>query len=96
MRCKLCLKERNLCNSHIIPEFMYKPLYDTLHRYHMISFESDEKNKYLRKGIREPLLCFDCEQHISKLETYSRNVFTGDINVTKYKDREFVEINNID
>lgn len=28
MTCALCLREEELFNSHIIPELMYKPIYD--------------------------------------------------------------------
>jgi len=30
--CRLCLQERPLRDSHIIPEFLYRPLVDEKHR----------------------------------------------------------------
>lgn len=50
-----------MCESHIIPEFCYKPIYDEKHR--MIAVEpSDPSDKgYKQKGIRSELLCEDCE-----------------------------------
>ena len=53
--CKLCNKERELRNSHIVPEFFYKEIYDEKHRI----FPRKEGRKYgqMQKGYREPLLC---------------------------------------
>lgn len=96
MKCKLCLKEKDLCNSHIIPEFMYKTLYDSLHRYHMVSVEPDEKNKFQQKGIREKLLCSNCEQHIGNWERYASKIYSGKFEIDNYADKEFVGISGID
>lgn len=39
--CKLCLEEKILLKkSHIIPEFMYKDLYDENHK--LISFDNEK------------------------------------------------------
>ncbi len=66
MTCRLCALEKGLRNSHIIPEFLYKPLYDDKHRAQRL-FNTDDKPEYkrlrpLQKGLREKLLCSDCEQ----------------------------------
>lgn len=61
--CKLCQQERELCNSHIIPEFVYSPLYDDGRK--MIGFrfgEGDIRSHLRQQGLQEPLLCADCEQ----------------------------------
>lgn len=62
MRCGLCLKDRDLRNSHVIPEFLYKPLYDAKHRAMGVHGQGHKKWQYLQKGLREKLLCQDCEQ----------------------------------
>lgn len=65
LACKLCLNERELRNSHIIPEFTYRPLYDEIHR----TFEWSRGSatcKPLQKGYREYLLCDDCEQLLNE------------------------------
>ena len=67
MKCRLCLKEKPIQNSHIIPEFLYKPLYDNLHRFKSLSTLPEIKIEYKQKGIREKLLCRDCEQYILSL-----------------------------
>jgi hypothetical protein len=59
-RCKLCLKEKPLQNSHIIPEFCYKSLYDGKHRAFELKLR-EKGREILQKGIREKLLCADCE-----------------------------------
>ena len=65
--CKLCQQPSELRKSHIIPEFCYKATYDDHHRAHVV--KSDELRDYLvQKGIREQLLCDQCEGRFSKLE----------------------------
>jgi hypothetical protein len=75
MLCKLCKLDRTLQKSHIIPEFFYNPLYDKIHRFHGLSTHKDDKNLLIQKGIREELLCFDCEQKFSNWECYTRELF---------------------
>ena len=65
--CKLCGVKSYLRNSHIYPEFLYKHCYDQIHR--AIRFDIDKKSRfYIQQGIREPLLCETCEQHLSRIE----------------------------
>ena len=73
-KCKLCGKENSeLQASHIIPEFIYKPVYDGKHRY--IDFTEDPRTgvHFVQKGVRENLLCHDCEELLSKYEGELRN-----------------------
>ncbi len=71
-KCKLCLQKKKLVKSHIIPEFFYKPVYEKgLHRLNVFSTNPDEKDIYLQKGIREKLLCNNCEKLLSKFEDYT-------------------------
>lgn len=85
--CRLCKKQSNLKWSHIIPEFLFKPLYDDKHRFTKISTSEDTKNDWLQKGIREQLLCDDCEQTLSKYERNAslvfKNFFSLDIKKTE-------------
>lgn len=74
MVCKLCQQDRKLCNSHIIPEFFYKALYDEKHRFIAYADDPNQKNEVLQLGIREELLCEDCEQILNKHETYAKQV----------------------
>lgn len=64
--CKLCGKLKPLCHSHIIPEFCYKAIYDSKHRMNSVSLANLDKPTYKQKGIREYLLCDDCEKHLNE------------------------------
>ncbi len=75
MICALCRKEAELRDSHIIPEFMYASLYDHKHRFHRLS---DKKpTRYAQKGLREKLLCDDCEQLLGIHERYASLLMNG-------------------
>ncbi len=76
--CKLCLNEKELLNkSHIIPDFMYKTLYDDKHR--IIRFiplkikGKPQSFKYIQNGVYEGgILCEKCDNEIiQKYETYA-------------------------
>ena len=96
MGCKLCLKQKKLQKSHIIPEFFYQPLYDNLHKFNVITTSSKEKNKPEQKGIRERLLCYDCEQLLSPNEDYVRRVIYGGTEIKISRDGNNVIIWNTD
>ncbi|OFX68689.1 MAG: hypothetical protein A2X12_05705 [Bacteroidetes bacterium GWE2_29_8] len=77
--CKLCKKEKELRRSHIIPEFMYENVYDKEpKKFNNIEItldnSKDTKVKYEQKGIREYLLCGDCEVLLSKYEKYAAEI----------------------
>jgi hypothetical protein len=76
-RCRLCLEQRPLVRSHIIPEFFYRAMYDDKHR--VISATSDAKQpvEWLQKGLRENLLCRPCENQLSVYESYGKSLFFG-------------------
>lgn len=96
MACLLCEKDKKLCDSHIIPEFMYKPLYDDKHKFHQLSNFMDKNHEYLQKGLREKLLCRECELHISKFEDYAAKFFQGgtELRVTNFQDG--IVVNQVD
>jgi len=62
-KCAFCREHATLCNSHIIPEFVYRPLYDTKHR--TLKIRTDAPTTYLQKGFRYTLLCGRCERFFS-------------------------------
>ncbi len=85
--CKLCGEEREIVRSHIIPEFMFKPLYDKKGRAHKISSSKFPDSLFIQKGIREKLLCADCETKLSKWERYaSQAIFHKIAQPEKYDD----------
>ena len=73
MICRLCRQNTVLCESHILSEFLYKPLYDSKHRLHVLSTAGADK-KLPQKGVRELLLCEQCENRLSRFEGYARQV----------------------
>lgn len=96
MTCKLCQKEGDLKNSHIIPEFIYSSLYDKKHRFYEISGDVNKKNRMPQKGVREKLLCSECEKHISKYERYASLVLNGGFSLTVRNEGRLVHLGNID
>jgi hypothetical protein len=77
--CKLCLQDKELVDSHIFPEFMYKPLYDDEHRFNVLGNKGEGILKRPPKGIYEKLLCVECDHNIiGKYENYASKVIFGD------------------
>ena len=93
MICRLCKEDHNLKNSHIIPEFFYKPIYDSKHRLHLRKSGKPIKGKPLQKGIREQLLCEGCEQQLSRNEKYVREVLFGGME-KRFQNR--LDLSNLD
>jgi len=87
--CALCKSKGNILDSHIIPEFMYKPIYDDKHRLLLRKNGFIVKTEPLQKGIREKLLCKKCEGQLSVYEKYVREILFGGtvINIQKFSDR---------
>ena len=68
-KCRLCgTGSSPLRNSHIVPEFLYKSLYNE--RGNMLAIrqpdETHRAGRLLQKGIRERLFCESCEQHFNE------------------------------
>jgi hypothetical protein len=64
--CCLCLRDRTLRNSHIIPEFLHDDLYNDKHQMMGIHGGGNRGWQAVQKGIREPLFCEKCEQHFNE------------------------------
>jgi hypothetical protein len=95
MKCRLCLQERKLSDSHIIPEAFWKPGYDEKHRINAIEHARDY-GKVLQKGIREPLLCQSCEEYLNdNYETYSSNLWFTPPILPKNAEKEYYSLSNI-
>lgn len=76
-KCRLCLKERDLCESHIIPEFLYKAFYDDQHKFWVLDPEHEDRLGKRFKGIWEHLLCQGCERKFRDWEDYASRVLYG-------------------
>jgi hypothetical protein len=75
--CKLCGKPSELQNSHIIPEFFYKLIYDSKPKgFRIIPADPSEKIGFEQQGIREHLLCKDCDnRRLGQWEDYVKRAF---------------------
>ena len=71
MKCALCREEKTLSQSHVFPEFLYDELYDEHHRYNTLSILPDKRDLLTQSGMKEELLCYDCEQQLSRHEDYA-------------------------
>ena len=56
MNCPLCGNEGNLCESHVVPEFLFKPAYDTSHRLKFFN-RGSSGSRIFQKGFHSKLLC---------------------------------------
>jgi hypothetical protein len=73
--CRLCGEAPAIRGSHVVPELLYKHLYDADHRLLGISRQAGRRPGYLQKGLREDLLCEACEGKFGKLEDHAARVF---------------------
>ena len=62
--CRFCDRSAVLRKSHILPEFIYRPLYDDKHR--AMTLPAHGPSVYLQKGFRASLLCESCEQYFNE------------------------------
>lgn len=72
--CRLCGESRPLRYSHILPEFIYKPLYDVDHEFVEVASSGGQIKSIWAKGVREHLLCNLCEQKFAKYENHAARV----------------------
>lgn len=64
--CRLCHRDRQLCRSHIVPEYLYRELYND--EDHMMAISGLGRLGWRKQqiGLRERLLCEECEQHCNR------------------------------
>jgi hypothetical protein len=96
VKCALCKTEAPLKNSHIIPEFFYKNLYDEIHRLHVVSSDSGIPEAFRQKGVYEKLLCSDCEQKFSVWEKYAKESFGDGVGVKIEHKGKLFRFSNLD
>lgn len=76
MTCKLCLQNKTLKKSHIIPKAFYKPVNDKKNRTFPISMDNT-RLRLIQSGITEKLLCGCCEQKFSRWENILKKTLTA-------------------
>jgi len=84
MTCALCGADAVLRDSHIIPEFLHRPVYDSKHR--ALSIGMEAPTRVLQKGLRDRLLCDDCERRLQKSEHYFARLWYKDRCIPEMKD----------
>ena len=94
-QCRLCHEHATLRNSHVIPEFCFKPTYDPIHRAIEINL-SAERKRYIQKGFREHLFCDGCEQLFGDLETYFASEWFHSGKLPESVECDQIEINGLD
>jgi len=96
--CLLCQKEAELRNSHIIPESFYKNIgiYTEKNIYYQIKTDGKKSDiRFMQKGVREYLLCNDCEQLLNNsYEKYAENLFFKNCQLENFVDH--IELLNAD
>lgn len=84
--CALCLRTTTLCLSHVAPKFLLRWM---RRRTHASTFrDTSNVNVPLQDLPKLPLLCHDCEQRFSKLESAVARHF---LRVLLDEDRQIVE-----
>lgn len=88
--CKLCVTNpADKLNSHIIPKFMSKRLFENTKPRHTISILRNAKPKKIQDTPKENnLLCTSCEKRIEILETYFSRILI-DINSLQNATRNY-------
>jgi hypothetical protein len=72
--CRLCGDLKPLEYSHVLPEFVYKPLYDDKHEFLSVAANGTAITEEHDKGYREWLLCRSCEDSFSRWEDHGARV----------------------
>jgi hypothetical protein len=72
-------------------------LYDEKHRYQVLTTIPEQKNSIEQKGVRERLLCGDCENRISRYERYAALVLNGGAKgIDARREGNLIYLNGID
>lgn len=75
---------------------MYEWLYDDKHRFHTLHLVPKVRRRFEQKGLREKLLCKECEQQIAKYERYTSLLLRGDIQLAGQTFGNLVVVSPID
>lgn len=84
-----------MCNSHIIPEFCFKTLYDENHHFIKLYDVRNDGHCYGQKGYSEPLLCAECEALLARYERYCRRVFTDPLPPPRADTKRFYDLSRV-
>lgn len=68
-QCRLCLQVKTLKKSHVIPELVYRPVYDADSRCWHLDGATGKRHR-VQQGRYERLLCEHCERVFQRSEHY--------------------------
>ena len=92
--CKLCTNRMELCYSHIIPEFIWRPIYVDNR---VLALDGGTgKKRLLQKGLREYMLCRNCEDILQKNESWFANYWFHNQPLPDPAEGQYVDLNGID
>jgi hypothetical protein len=95
VECALCLEDRKLCNSHIVPDFLFRRLREEERTFYVFSGDT-EKRRAFRKTFSEKLLCTNCETHFSRWESYAAQFFSDRIPLTGGPEGRHLALSGVD
>jgi hypothetical protein len=75
---------------------MYQGMYDPKHRFHGLSRLATDPVLTYQKGLREELLCGDCEQQFGRYESYAAQFFYGGAKLSGGKEGKHFRIGGAD
>jgi hypothetical protein len=90
--CRLCRTPQTLVKSHIIPQFLYKTIFDGANTHQVVEGNDALYKRRLRTGIYDSgILCKACDEGIlGSLDHYGANVWNGyhslDLGIKDYVD----------
>jgi hypothetical protein len=95
VRCALCHGPGPLRKSHVLPDFLYRSMYDQKHRFHVLSAAADVKDKLEQTGLWERLLCDTCEGKFAVWERYGQRLLEGGEPFTAHRTGDVVRLSGI-
>jgi hypothetical protein len=75
---------------------MYKGMYDIKHRFLSLSTNPSQPVRFHQKGLRERLLCANCEGLLNRFESYAADVFNGNALKGYHRYGDKLEITGLD
>jgi hypothetical protein len=78
--CTLCLENKKLIKAHIIPDFNFKKIYDKKHKLYKVPLNITPDfvtKKVSMSEYDKNLLCKECDNKLSKFESYFDKVLNG-------------------
>ena len=92
--CHLCKSEKELQNSHIIPDFFWRHIKKHQGQFVCVTMDPEPIAESDEKTYKEPLLCWDCEQKIKVYEDDLTDIYNSRT-YCLYEDIELIKKNGL-